>query len=85
VITNPTVPNLVGPTIGHVRDVHLGQYDVINGTACPAGLPSPEGFVTLGWIFEPGERDHESSEVKFDFLNDNSGVLAGAWLRFPCS
>ncbi len=75
----------IGPTIGKVKNIHLGQNDLINATACPAGMGSGTTISTIAFMFEMDESVKQSAEVKFNLTNSNSGVIAGAWLRFPCA
>lgn len=75
----------LGPTIGKVRDVRLGQDDIINATACPAGMADGKpSFVAF--MFEIDESVKESAEVEFSMWADHSmynRTMAGVWLRFP--
>jgi hypothetical protein len=77
----------IGPTIGKVKDVHLGQDDIFNATACPPGMGEPyHGMTTLAFVFEIDESVKESAEVEFPVWWDHSlynRTVTAVWLRFP--
>jgi hypothetical protein len=77
----------IGPTLGKVEDIHLGQDDIINGTACPPGMGTPVGRITfIAFMFEIDESVEESAEVEFTMWTDHSlynRTMAGVWVMFP--
>ena len=72
----------IGPTLGSVGDVHLGQDDIINATACPPGMGSPVGRPNfLAFMFEIDESVKESAEVEFT-IGWITPCIIGRWLGF---
>jgi hypothetical protein len=72
----------IGPAIG---DIRLGQDDIFNATACPAGI-GKGGLDIYGFIFEMDESVKASAEVVFTTAMDCdlfNRTMAGAWVRYP--